>query len=73
VTDRDGRDLGGGREEAGGDRGDRWREDRPPKTVAQLLAAKDIVIACGPGGVGKTTTAAALAAMAVVEQGGCSC
>ena len=41
-----------------------------PKTVGQLLAAKDIVIACGPGGVGKTTTAAALAATAVVEQGG---
>src|SRR5208283_2050201 len=41
-----------------------------PKTVAQLLSAKDIVIACGPGGVGKTTTAAALAATAVVEQGG---
>ncbi len=40
------------------------------KTVAQLLAAKDIVIACGPGGVGKTTTAAALAATAVVEEGG---
>ncbi len=49
---------------------ERRREDRPPKTVAQLLAAKDIVIACGPGGVGKTTTAAALAAMAVMEQGG---
>ena len=30
------------------------------KTVGQLLAAKEIVIACGPGGVGKTTTAAAL-------------
>ncbi len=41
-----------------------------PKTVGQLLAAKDIVIACGPGGVGKTTTAAALAATAVIEQGG---
>ena len=41
-----------------------------PKTVGQLLAAKDIVIACGPGGVGKTTTAASLAATAVVEQGG---
>jgi len=40
------------------------------KTVAQLLAAKDIVIACGPGGVGKTTTAAALAATVVVEEGG---
>ena len=42
----------------------------PAKTVGQLLAAKDIVIACGPGGVGKTTTAASLAATAVVEQGG---
>ena len=42
----------------------------PPKSVAQLLASKDIVVACGPGGVGKTTTAAALAAMAAVEQGG---
>ena len=41
-----------------------------PKTVGHLLAAKDIVIACGPGGVGKTTTAAALAATAVIEQGG---
>lgn len=40
------------------------------KTVGQLLAAKDIVIACGPGGVGKTTTAASLAATAVVEDGG---
>ena len=40
------------------------------KTVGQLLAAKDIVIACGPGGVGKTTTAASLAATAMVEQGG---
>jgi anion-transporting ArsA/GET3 family ATPase len=52
------------------DDANRRREDRPSKTVAQLLAAKDIVIACGPGGVGKTTTAAALAAMAAVEQGG---
>jgi anion-transporting ArsA/GET3 family ATPase len=67
VTDRDGRDGAGRREGAGAER---WREDRPAKTVAQLLAAKDIVIACGPGGVGKTTTAAALATMAVVEQGG---
>jgi anion-transporting ArsA/GET3 family ATPase len=41
-----------------------------PKTLAQLLSAKDIVIACGPGGVGKTTTAASVAAMAAVEQGG---
>jgi anion-transporting ArsA/GET3 family ATPase len=41
-----------------------------PKTVAQLLSAKEVVIACGPGGVGKTTTAASVAAMAAVEEGG---
>ena len=41
-----------------------------PKTVAQLLSAKEIVIACGPGGVGNTTTAASVAAMAAAEEGG---
>ena len=35
-----------------------------------LLAAREIVITCGPGGVGKTTTAAATAAMAAVHQEG---
>ena len=35
-----------------------------------LVGAKEIVVACGPGGVGKTTTAAALAAMTAIEQGG---
>jgi anion-transporting ArsA/GET3 family ATPase len=35
-----------------------------------LFAAKEIVIACGSGGVGKTTTAAAAAAMAAVRLGG---
>jgi anion-transporting ArsA/GET3 family ATPase len=34
-----------------------------------LLATKEIAIACGPGGVGKTTTAAAAAVMAAVTQG----
>jgi anion-transporting ArsA/GET3 family ATPase len=34
------------------------------------VAAKEIVVTCGSGGVGKTTTAAALAAMAAVRQGG---
>jgi anion-transporting ArsA/GET3 family ATPase len=41
-----------------------------PKNIAQLLSAKEIVIACGPGGVGKTTTAAAVAAKAVAEESG---
>ena len=35
-----------------------------------LIASKEIVIACGPGGVGKTTTAAAAGAMAACLHGG---
>ena len=35
-----------------------------------LLAAREIVIFCGPGGVGKTTVAAAAAARTAAEQGG---
>ncbi|QGG94547.1 ArsA family ATPase [Actinomarinicola tropica] len=38
--------------------------------LAGVLAAREIVITCGSGGVGKTTTAGALAAMAAAEQGG---
>ena len=34
------------------------------------MAAREIVIVCGPGGVGKTTVAAAVAAMAACHQGG---
>jgi len=39
-------------------------------TIDSLLASKEIVISCGAGGVGKTTTAAALAAMAATYHGG---
>jgi anion-transporting ArsA/GET3 family ATPase len=39
-------------------------------TIQALVASKEIVVACGSGGVGKTTTAAATAAMAAVHQGG---
>ena len=42
----------------------------PQKTLEGLIASKEIVITCGSGGVGKTTTAAALAAMAAVHHGG---
>lgn len=35
-----------------------------------LVAAKEIVVCCGPGGVGKTTTSAALATMAAARNGG---
>src|SRR5580698_571929 len=46
------------------------QKEETPKHIAQLLSAKEIVIACGPGGVGKTTTAASVAAMAAAEHGG---
>ncbi|HEY1635058.1 MAG TPA: ArsA-related P-loop ATPase [Acidimicrobiales bacterium] len=39
-------------------------------SLDQLLAAKEIVVSCGSGGVGKTTLAAAAATMAAVRQGG---
>ncbi len=39
-------------------------------SLDKLLAAKEIAITCGSGGVGKTTTAAAIATMAAVELGG---
>jgi anion-transporting ArsA/GET3 family ATPase len=38
--------------------------------LEQLLAAKEIVVTCGSGGVGKTTTAAALGTMAATHLGG---
>lgn len=41
-----------------------------PRTIEELLVAKEIIVVCGPGGVGKTTVAAALAAMAACHQGG---
>ena len=47
---------------------------RPPEarspSLDQLLASKEIAITCGPGGVGKTTIAAAAAAMAACHHGG---
>jgi anion-transporting ArsA/GET3 family ATPase len=39
-------------------------------TVEQLMAAKEIVITCGSGGVGKTSVAAALGTMAAIHLGG---
>ena len=39
-------------------------------SLEQLLAAKEIVICCGAGGVGKTTIAAAAATMASLSLGG---
>jgi anion-transporting ArsA/GET3 family ATPase len=45
-------------------------DDGAARSLEQLLAAKEIVITCGPGGVGKTTTAAAAGAMAAAHLGG---
>ncbi len=39
-------------------------------SIDGLLASKEIMIVCGPGGVGKTTTTAAAAVMAAVHHGG---
>ena len=41
-----------------------------PSSLEHLLTSREIVIACGSGGVGKTTTAAAAAAMAAVRHDG---
>jgi anion-transporting ArsA/GET3 family ATPase len=46
------------------------RDDRHKGSIEQLIAAKEIVISCGSGGVGKTTTAAALGAMTALKQDG---
>lgn len=40
------------------------------RSLEALLATKEIVVSCGSGGVGKTTTAAALGAMAATDTGG---
>ena len=45
-------------------------KDAAVHSMEQLVAAHEIVVACGSGGVGKTTTAAALAVMAAVRHGG---
>lgn len=39
-------------------------------SMEALVASKEIIVVCGPGGVGKTTVAAALATMAASYQGG---
>lgn len=41
-----------------------------PSTIEALVASKEIIVVCGPGGVGKTTVAASIAAMAACHQGG---
>jgi len=41
-----------------------------PGGLDRLLATKEVVVACGPGGVGKTTVAAALGAAAAAVGGG---
>jgi len=45
-------------------------EEGKATSLEQLLATREIVIACGSGGVGKTTTAAAAGAMAAIKHDG---
>ena len=45
----------------------RRRHDDDPTTLEQLLAAKEIAVVCGSGGVGKTSVAAAAALGAAVR------
>ena len=46
------------------------RRTDPSTSLEQLLAANEVVVTCGSGGVGKTTTAAAVGAMAASQLGG---
>lgn len=48
----------------------RRRRGTEPAGLESLLAAKEMVLVCGTGGVGKTTTAASLGAMAATHLGG---
>ncbi len=64
MADRTHRDAGRGRTRS------RRGDDPKADSLEQLLAAKEIVITCGSGGVGKTTTAAAAGAMAAAHLGG---
>jgi anion-transporting ArsA/GET3 family ATPase len=48
----------------------RRRNPDPELNLEQLVAAKEILISTGSGGVGKTTTAAAIGAMAAAHLGG---
>ncbi len=43
---------------------------RSRSELAELLAAKEMVVVCGSGGTGKTTVAAALGAQAAIQLGG---
>ena len=36
-------------------------------TVNRLLVEREVLLVCGPGGVGKTTTAASLAVRAAID------
>jgi anion-transporting ArsA/GET3 family ATPase len=48
----------------------RRQESKPAQSIEALVASREIIITCGSGGVGKTTSAAAIATMAAVRQGG---
>ena len=64
------RHSGHRRDVPGGGGGHGVGDEAHVRHLEQLLSAKEVVVACGPGGVGKTTTSAALAATAAVRLGG---
>jgi anion-transporting ArsA/GET3 family ATPase len=66
---RGGREDGSGHEEQGRPGGGSKAVSAGSGSIDGLLATKEIVVACGPGGVGKTTTAAAAAVMAALRHG----
>ena len=68
-SERSGRRSGAGPSARGGKGRARGTSSAGKGSIDGLLATKEIVVACGPGGVGKTTTAAAAAVMAAVRHG----
>ena len=51
-------------------RGTKKSKAKVSSSLEQMVAAKEVVITCGSGGVGKTTAAAAIGAMAASQLGG---
>ena len=51
-------------------RGTKKGKAKVSSSLEQMVAAKEVVITCGSGGVGKTTAAAAIGAMAASQLGG---
>ncbi len=51
-------------------RSQRGQSGGQARTLSELVEMREVVVLCGAGGVGKTSCAAALGAMAAIKQGG---